>query len=93
MDKLKIAVGTTSEYKLGFMKEVLNEINIQASGGDAITVYTKPHSEYAGLAFLWDSKTKTSNQILSQKYGLTTPNPHITYSLTTPNIQFNNPKP
>ena len=28
MEKLKIAVGTTSEYKLGFMREVLNELGI-----------------------------------------------------------------
>jgi len=30
MEKLKIAVGTTSEYKLGFLKEVLNELGINA---------------------------------------------------------------
>jgi non-canonical (house-cleaning) NTP pyrophosphatase len=30
MDKLNIAVGTTSEHKLGFMKEVLNEIGIKS---------------------------------------------------------------
>ena len=28
MDKIKIAVGTTSEYKLGFLKELLNELKI-----------------------------------------------------------------
>ncbi len=28
MEKLKIAVGTTSEYKLGFMKELLEEMNL-----------------------------------------------------------------
>jgi non-canonical (house-cleaning) NTP pyrophosphatase len=29
MEKLRIAVGTTSEYKLGFLKEVLREIKIE----------------------------------------------------------------
>ena len=30
MEKIKIAVGTTSEYKLGFLKGVLNELGIRA---------------------------------------------------------------
>ena len=29
MEKIKIAVGTTSEYKLGFLKEVLRELKIE----------------------------------------------------------------
>ena len=42
MDKIKIAVGTTSEYKLSFMKEVLNELNIS---GDVEIIPIKASSK------------------------------------------------
>jgi non-canonical (house-cleaning) NTP pyrophosphatase len=38
MDKFKIAVGTTSEQKLGYLKEVLDELKVKA---DLITVQAK----------------------------------------------------